>query len=202
MTIGNLGALWQDDVRRLLAWSAVSQSGYALIGVVALGRSELAVPSLLYFLVAYALANLAAFGVVVELRGRADRAGYARLSREHPLLALALMIAFLSFVGIPPLAGFGAKLALFGASIAAGYTWLAVLAVVNSAISLAYYARVLAPACFEPAREPLPTLGHAAGSATLVSVIGVVLAGIVADPFLHAFSLARLLPGSFGLPVP
>jgi len=74
MTLGNLAALWQDDVRRLLGWSAVSQSGYGLMAVVALGRSELAVPALLFFLVAYAVANLAAFGVVIELRGRADRA--------------------------------------------------------------------------------------------------------------------------------
>lgn len=195
MSLGNLAALWQDDVRRLLGWSAVSQSGYALMGIVALGRSDLAVPSLLFFLTAYALANLAAFGVVVELRGQMDRQAYAGLSGAEPLLALTLVVAFLSFVGIPPLAGFEAKLALFGAAIDAGYSWLAVLGVVNSAISLAYYARVLAPAYFQPATAPVPTLGRSARSATLMSGVAVVVLGIVANPLLHAFSLARLLPG-------
>src|SRR3546814_7561395 len=123
MTLGNLAALWQDDVRRLLGWSAVSQSGYGLMAVVALGRSELALPSLLFFLLAYAAANLAAFGVVVELRGRRDRGAYAGLATARPLLALALVVSFLSFVGIPPLAGFTAKLSLFAATIDAGYAW-------------------------------------------------------------------------------
>ncbi|MEO7476460.1 MAG: NADH-quinone oxidoreductase subunit N, partial [Gemmatimonadales bacterium] len=155
MTLGNLAALRQEDVRRLLGWSAVSQTGYGLMAVVALGRGELAIPSLLFFLVAYALANLAAFGVVVTLLGRTERAAYAGLGRSHPVLGLVVVVSFLSLVGIPPLAGFTAKLLLFGATIAAGYTWLAVLALVNTVVSLAYYARVIGPMYFEtgPARE-------------------------------------------------
>ena len=146
MTLGNLAALRQDDVRRLLGWSSISQAGYALMAVVALGRSGLAVPSLIYFVGAYALGNLAAFGVVVELRGLSDRHKYAGLSRTRPWLAATLVVAFLSFVGVPPLAGFVGKLALFAATIEAGYTWLAVLAAANSVLSLAYYLRVLGPA--------------------------------------------------------
>jgi NADH-quinone oxidoreductase subunit N len=195
MSLGNLAALWQDDVRRLLGWSAVSQSGYGLMAVVALGRSHLAIPALLYFLVAYALANLVAFGVVVELRGRADVGGYHGLGSSRPALAASLLVAFLSFVGIPPLAGFPAKLALFGSAIDAGYTWLAVVAVVNSVVSLAYYLRVLAPAYFDPAPEALPLLGQTAATATIGSAIAVVAAGLAAEPLLRAFSLAHLLPG-------
>lgn len=196
MTLGNLVALWQDDVRRLLGWSAVSQSGYALMAVVALERSFLAVPSLLFFLVAYALANVAAFAVVIELRGEADRQRYAGLARAHPILALALVVAFLSLVGIPPLAGFGAKLALFGAAIDAGYTWLAVLAVANSVVSLAYYARVLAPAYFHPApARALPALGRWTHAAAVASASGVVVAGILAEALLRGFDVSRLLPG-------
>lgn len=196
MTLGNLAALWQDDVRRLLGWSAVSQSGYGLMAVVALGRSELAVTSLLFFLVAYAFANLAAFGAVVELRGLADRAAYRGLSRTHPLIALALLVAFLSFIGIPPLAGFPAKLALFGAAIQAGYGWLSVLAVVNTVVSIAYYVRVLAPAYAEPARgTPAPVLGGRARFATLASTLAVVVLGVAADPALRAFGASRFLPG-------
>jgi len=195
MTLGNLAALWQDDVRRLLGWSAVSQSGYGLLAVVALGRSNLAVPSLLYFLVAYSAANLAAFGVVVELRGRADRLSYQGLAGAHPVLAASLLVAFLSFVGIPPLAGFTAKLALFGAAVDAGYAWLAALAVANSVVSLAYYLRVLAPSYLEPAPAPIPVLGRAAAMTTVACAAAVVVAGVVAEPLLHAFGLARLLPG-------
>jgi len=196
MTLGNLAALWQDDIRRMLGWSAVSQSGYGLMAVVGLGRSDLAVPALLYFLLAYAVANLAAFGVVVELRGRADLDGYRGLGRSHPLLAASLLVAFLSFVGIPPLAGFGAKLALFGVAIDAGYSWLALLAVANSVVSLVYYMRVLTPAYFDesPARHALPVLGQVAGGATFASAVAVVAAGIGAELFFGAFHLSRLLP--------
>lgn len=195
MTLGNLACLWQDDVRRLLGWSAVSQTGYGMMALVALGRSELAVPALLFFLLAYALGNLAAFGVVVELRGLTDRAAYAGLARSRPWLLLALVLAFLSFIGIPPLAGFPAKLALFGATIEAGYTWLAVLAVVNTVVSLFYYARVIGPAFFERAAPaPQPLLGGWAATATALATLGVVALGLGAEPFLHWFAEARLLP--------
>jgi NADH-quinone oxidoreductase subunit N len=195
MTVGNLAALRQDDVRRLLGWSSVSQSGYALMAVVALGRSSLAIPSLLYFLVAYALGNMAAFGVVCELRGLTSRQQYAGLSRVHPWLALTLVIAFLSFVGIPPLAGFAGKLALFGAAIQAGYTWLAVLAAANTALSLAYYARVIGPAYFAaPGPDVEVTLGPWARVGAFAPGFLVVLLGIIAQPFFHSFISSRLLP--------
>jgi NADH-quinone oxidoreductase subunit N len=194
MTLGNLAALWQDDVRRLLGWSAVSQSGYGLLGVVALGRSDLAVPALLFFLLAYTVANVAAFGVVVELRGRTERTDYVGLARAHPVLAGSLAVAFLSFIGIPPLAGFVAKLLLFGVAIDAGYTWLAVLAVANTVISVAYYARVLAPAYFGELARPVPVLGRSAAIATVVSAAAVVGVGIVAEPLTRAFDAVSLLP--------
>lgn len=197
MTLGNVAALWQDDVRRLLGWSAVSQTGYGVMAVVAFGRSDLALPSLLYFLVAYVLATLAAFGVVVELRGQADRARYAGLASRHPWLALALVVSLLSFVGIPPLAGFAAKVALFGAAIDAGYGWLAVLAVANTVVSLAYYARILGPAYFEPdtSPEPRPLLGRWAAVGVAVSAVALVLLGVWANGLLAAFGASRLLPG-------
>ncbi|MBW3557719.1 MAG: NADH-quinone oxidoreductase subunit N [Actinobacteria bacterium] len=195
MTLGNLAALWQDDVRRLLGWSAVSQSGYGLMAVVALGRSDMALASLLYFLAAYAVANLAAFAVVVELRGRSERGRYAGLASGQPLLALVLVLSFLSLVGVPPLAGFTAKVLLFAATVDAGYAWLAVLAVVNSVLSLAYYVRVLAPSYFEPMGAPIPLLGRWAKTAAVGCGAGVVVLGIVAEWPLQAFHLARLLPG-------
>lgn len=195
MTLGNLAALWQDDVRRLLGWSAVSQTGYGLMAIVALERSDLALPSLLFFLMAYVLANLAAFGVVTELRGRAELVTYAGIARSRPWLAGALAIAFLSFIGVPPLAGFFAKLVLFGAAIEAGYSWLAVLAAVNTIVSIAYYARVLGPAYFGELAAPVPVLAHSAAGATLAAAAAVIATGIIAEPFLRAFGGAALLPG-------
>ena len=196
MTLGNVAALWQDDVRRLLGWSAVSQTGYGLMAVVALGRSPLAVPALLYFLAAYALATVAAFGVVVVLRGQADRVRYAGLAAVHPWLALALLVSLLSFVGIPPLAGFAAKLALFGAVIDAGYGWLAALAVANTVVSVFYYVRVLKPVYLdEHSGGPLPRLGSWAMTGVAIATAAVVLLGVWANGLLGAVRAARLLPG-------
>ncbi|HEX2026609.1 MAG TPA: NADH-quinone oxidoreductase subunit N [Nitriliruptorales bacterium] len=194
MTLGNLAALWQDDLRRLLGWSSVSQSGYAIMAVVALGRSDLAVPALLYFLLAYVLANLAAFAVVTELRGRTALDAYAGLARRRPLLAAVLVVSFLSLVGIPPLAGFAGKLALFGAVIEGGYAWLAGVAVANTVVSLFYYLRVLGPLYFEVRREPVPVLGRWAGTAAGVTAVAVVAVGVVAEPAFDALSDVLLLP--------
>jgi NADH-quinone oxidoreductase subunit N len=195
MTVGNLAALWQENVRRLLGWSAVSQTGYGLMGVVALGRSDLALPALLYFLAAYALANLAAFGVVVELRGLRARLGYDGLARVRPALTAALAVSFLSFIGIPPLAGFAAKVTLFGASIEAGYTWLAIVAVANTVVSLGYYVRVLGPAYFGSSTEPAPSLGRWAAIAVVAATAGVILLGLLTDAVLDPLVGARVLPG-------
>ena len=194
MTLGNLAALWQDDVRRMLGWSSVSQTGYGLLAVVAVGRSDLAVPSLLYFLIAYVLANVAAFGVVVQLRGRTDRLAYRGLARARPVLAAILTITLLSFIGVPPLAGFPAKLSLFAASIEAGYSWLAVLGAVNTVVSIAYYVRVIGPMYFDDLPGPVPVLSRTAGLAVVVTGTVVVLAGIGAEPFFRAFDGIQLLP--------
>ncbi len=194
MSLGNLAALWQTDVRRLLGWSAVSQTGYGLMAIVALGASGLAVPSLLFFLLAYVIGNVAAFGVVVELRGRTQLAAYLGLGRVRPWLASVLLLAFLSFIGVPPLAGFFAKLLLFGAAIEAGYSWLAVLAALNTVVSIVYYIRVLAPVYFDDLQAPVPVLGRWAATATLAMGGALIVVGLVAEPFLQGFASTRLLP--------
>ncbi len=196
MTIGNLSCLWQDDIRRLLGWSAVSQTGYGLMAITALGRSHLALPALLFFLAAYSLANIAAFGVVISLRGLRTRADFAGLSRTRPALSLALVIAFLSFVGIPPLAGFTAKLALFTATMEAGYTWLAALAVANTVASLFYYARFLGPAYFEPPDGDRDVFGWRPLLVVAVCTVGLIALGLGAEIAIDAFGRAALLPGS------
>lgn len=195
MTLGNLAALWQHDVRRLLGWSSVSQAGYALLGVVALGRSPLALPSLLVFAVGYALANVAAFAVVIALRGRTQLAHYRGLARTRPWHALALSIALLSLVGIPPLVGFGVKLTLFAAALGAGYAWLALAAVVNTVISLFYYLRVIAAMVLEPPAVARPALlGPAENSVAACASLLVLIAGVALELVVDGSRHAALLP--------
>lgn len=188
MTLGNLSALRQDDVRRMLGWSAVSQVGYGLLAVVAVGRSELAVPALLMFLAAYTFATVAVFGVVVQLRGLTSLSEYAGLARTRPWLSGALVVGFLSFVGIPPLGGFAAKLLLMAAVIDSGYTWLAILTVINSAISLVYYLRVLGPAYVDEAQVERPVIGRAVAVSIGIAAVAVMAVGIGAQPLIEAWS--------------
>ena len=194
MTVGNLSALWQDDIRRLLGWSSVSQAGYALMALPVLGHTAQAVPALLFFVTAYAAGQLAAFAVVAELRGRTALTDYRGLAARRPWLAVALTLALLSFVGIPPLAGFTGKLLLFTAAIDGGYSWLAALAVANTVISLFYYLRVITPAALDPASGPVPVLGRWTAIGSAVAATLVVALGIGAQPVLDVLSDVRLVP--------
>lgn len=195
MTLGNLAALWQDDVRRLIGWSSVSQSGYALMAVTVVGLTSAAVPALLFFLMGYAAANLCALAVVAHLRGRTDRHHYAGLAAARPWAAAALVLSFLSLVGIPPLVGFVGKLQLFLAAIGGGYAWLAVVAVANTVASLFYYLRVLGPLYFGEAEGATPqVLGRWSSAGMSAGGVLVVALGLLAGALLAAFEAASLLP--------
>ncbi|HET7410288.1 MAG TPA: NADH-quinone oxidoreductase subunit N [Paracoccaceae bacterium] len=195
MTLGNLVAFWQEDVRRLIGWSSVSQAGYALMAIAVVGLSPAAVPALLIFLLGYAAANLAALSAVAHLRGRTALADYAGLSTSHPWTAVAIVIAFLSLVGIPPLAGFIGKFTLFAATIDGGYWWLAAVAIANTVASLFYYLRVVAPIYTGPAGKPAAALDWATAAATGVSAFAVIIAGLAAQLVLGAVDGITLLPG-------
>ena len=144
MTLGNLVSLAQKNIKRLLAYSSIAHAGYILIGVVAL--NDLAVPSVLFYLGAYLLTNLAAFGavtVVSKVIGSDEIKDYAGLSRRSPLMGLIMLVAFLSLSGMPPLAGFVAKVFVFAAAVKSEWLWLAFAGVLNSIIGLYYYLNVL-----------------------------------------------------------
>ena len=164
-----------------------------IMAIVALGWSDLAIPALLFFLAAYVPGNLAAFGTVVALRGRTLLADYAGIGRAHPWLAGSLALSFLSFIGVPPLSGFVAKLLLFLVAIEVGYAWLAVVAAINTVISIFYYVRVLAPGYFARPAGPIPTLSRGASLVTVGSAGILILTGIVAEPLVAAFASAGLL---------
>jgi NADH-quinone oxidoreductase subunit N len=144
MTIGNVIALTQKNIKRLLAYSSIAHAGYILIGVAA--RSELGLSSVVLYLVVYLLTNLAAFGIVAVTSKALDSdeiAAYAGLSRRSPGLALALMVALLSLAGMPPFGGFIAKTLLFAAAIQSGLVWLAFVGVLNAIVGVYYYLVVL-----------------------------------------------------------
>lgn len=144
MTVGNLLALAQKNIKRLLAYSSVAHAGYVLIGLVAL--SAFGVTSVVFYLAAYLVSNLAAFAVVIlfaNAAGSEDIKDYAGLSRRSPGLALAMLVALLSLAGMPPLAGFVGKLWVFAAAVESGLIWLAFVGVINAIIGLYYYLTVL-----------------------------------------------------------
>ncbi|GJF11794.1 hypothetical protein NGTWS1803_20650 [Mycolicibacterium cyprinidarum] len=145
MTLGNLAAYWQQDPRRLLGWSTVAQVGFLLVPVAATGRSDLALPSLLFYLLGYTVTNVAAFAVTTALPALRDLKSYRGLGFAHPWLAAALAVALLGLVGTPPTAVFIGKVTTATAAWDGGYAWLALVVLANSLISLFYYLRWIMP---------------------------------------------------------
>lgn len=144
MTVGNLVAISQDNIKRMLAYSSIAHAGYLLIGMVAGGDSG--VPAMLYYLVVYTFMNLGAFAVVMALgfkgEDNQDIHDYSGLGTRYPLLGFVMTVFMLSLAGIPPMSGFMAKFYIFSAAVKEGYVGLAVIGVINSLISVYYYLRV------------------------------------------------------------
>lgn len=144
MTLGNLVALAQTNIKRLLAYSSIAHAGYALIGLVS--NSQLGVTAVVFYLIAYILTNLAAFGIIMafgHVTGSDEIRAYDGMSRRAPYLGLAMLVAFLSLSGMPPFGGFMAKLLVFAAAIQAGWYWLVIIGILNSIVGLYYYLTVL-----------------------------------------------------------
>lgn len=191
MTLGNTLALAQRNIKRLLAYSSIAHAGYALIGLVAL--SGLGASSVVFYLVAYIITNLAAFGVVAafgRVVGSDELSAYAGLSRRSPWLALALLVALLSLAGMPPFGGFVVKFAVFAAAVQSGLIWLAFVGVLNSIVGLYYYLTVLKVVYLyrsEDEDKPLPIPRAYVVGLTILS-IGIILIGTVFAPW---FSLSN-----------
>ena len=167
IVVGNVGALGQSSLKRLMAWSSVAQAGYMLAGVVVATR--LGVQATVFYLGVYLMMNLAAFAVIV-IREREtglgdDIASVQGLGVQRPLLAMAMTLAMLGLAGIPATAGFIGKFYLIDAAIAGDYAWLGVVIVIGSMISLAYYLKVIAAMWMAEAPVPgtaLQTAGQPA----------------------------------------
>ncbi len=191
MTWGNLAALRQNSIKRMLAYSSIAQAGYMLIGIVA--GTAAGMQALMFYLFAYGFMNIGAFAVV-SLMERMDANAEQDATLDNarglftrkPLLAVSMAIFMLSLAGIPPLAGFFGKLYLFGAAVDSGWVWLAVAAVINSAVSAYYYLRVTVvmfmeePTAESSVRLPIP---DSASIAIAIAVLGTLLFGIVASPW-------------------
>ncbi|MEX1198273.1 MAG: NADH-quinone oxidoreductase subunit N [Pseudohongiellaceae bacterium] len=178
MTYGYLAALVQDNVVRLLAYSSIAQSGYFLLGIVAVGSSTLALPSIIVFAAAYAAMNLGAFAIVASA-GR-TLGEFGGLGRAQPLMGIAMVIFLLSLVGIPPLAGFVGKFLLFAASIEAQFTWLAVVAIANSVLSLAVYLRIVVP-MYKTTEKVVRAPDTWSGTVTLTAFAATFIIGLAAQ---------------------
>jgi NADH-quinone oxidoreductase subunit N len=195
MILGNIIALLQDKIKRMLAYSSIAQIGYILLGVVATTARGTA--SVAFYTFVYLFANMGAFSAVIAFNnttGSDQIKDYAGLSRRSPALAAMMAVFMLSLVGIPPLAGFLGKYYLFSAAIEQGFIWLVVVAVLTSVISLYYYLGVVRQMYFQPSNEGSPIkTGAMLKVALIICVIGVLLFGIYPNVFLDFANQAAMV---------
>ncbi len=198
MVVGNIAAITQNNIKRMLAYSSIAQAGYILIGVVA-GTSR-GVTAMLVYLSVYALMQLGAFAVIIFLR-RKDAVGdnlhdFNGLYFRRPFVAIAMLLFMLSLGGIPPTAGFMGKFWLFGAAIDAGFYRLALIGVLNSAVSLYYYLRVVVYMWLK--NEPVGSMPQATPALALtiaVAMVGTLVLGLYPGPL---FELAETSASALG----
>ena len=196
MGLGNLVAIAQENIKRMLAYSSIAHAGYAMIGLVV--GDKFGIYSLMLYLMIYAFMNLGAFGVVILLQ-RGGMSGeaisdFTGLSKKHPFYALLMMVFMFSLAGLPPTAGFVAKFNVFMAAVNAHLAWLAVVGVVFSAISAYFYLRIVMVMYMkEPSDETMLAPSPALSIALLVAVVVVVLIGIFPGPLID-YAQTAILP--------
>jgi NADH-quinone oxidoreductase subunit N len=178
MAVGNILAISQTNIKRMLAYSSIAHAGYMLLGIIA--GTEEGRQAMMTYMMIYAFMNMGAFAIVILLDKGEEISDYEGLSKSRPLVAALMLVFMFSLTGIPPTAGFIGKFNIFMALIRAGYVWLAIVAVIFSAISAYYYLRVvrnmyMKDMTAEAAINPTPTLSLAlAISVAMVFVIGIV----------------------------
>ena len=208
MTLGNVSALLQDNMKRMLAYSSIAHAGYVLIGLIAMSRPEASISeygqlALLFYLAVYTFINLGAFSLVVMLRREnltGDRVvDFSGLQQRSPLAAFAMLVFMLSLAGIPATAGFIGKYYLFAAAMKANFTWLAVVMVLNSVVSAFYYLRVVWHMYQKP---PVDSVRYAV-SPGLVAAVGICLAfnllvGLYPEPLIELTRQSLMLVARLG----
>jgi NADH-quinone oxidoreductase subunit N len=197
MIFGNIAALLQSNVKRLLAYSSIANAGYALLGVLGF-RTEWGLWGILIYLLAYTFMNFGAFTLVILLESK----GYAGesvsdfngLAQRNMPAAIVMLLFLLSLAGIPPTAGFIGKYYLFTAAMKAGYAWLALIAVLASAVSLFYYFRIAAAMFFTAGDGAKLKSSYALTAVVLICAVGTLAIGILPQPFLAVLKACVLVP--------
>ncbi len=198
MTVGNIMALRQDSVKRMLAYSSIAHVGYILTGFVAIGvSSEAGIGSIAFYFLAYLFMNIGAFSILIytnaESRKGETFAEIKGLSTYAPFAAAAMAIFMFSLAGIPPLAGFIAKYWIFTAVIRSGYTWLAIISVLNSALSAYYYLRVVKVMYLDSVNQKLEIVASVSLSfAVLVMVALTLILGIFPQVFMRLTEMSMI----------
>jgi NADH-quinone oxidoreductase subunit N len=183
MTLGNVGALVQQNVKRLLAYSSIAHAGYLLVAFAALPNNG--IPAAMFYSASYAAMNVGAFAVVSHLAGAGERYvsldDYAGLGRRSPVLAATLTIFLLSLIGIPMTGGFFAKFYVFSAALQANLVGLTIIGVLNSAVGAYYYLRIIVVMYMREAREELPAIpvSPALGTAIGISIAATLYLGLL-----------------------
>jgi len=193
ITIGNLFALRQKNIKRFLAFSSIAQAGFILLGV--LNTGYLGVATVIYFVLIYVFSNLAAFGVAASIHaetGKQSINDYKGFYSTNPRLSLVMMLAMFSLAGIPPLAGFFGKFFLFTAAAEMGYYILVLIAVVNTIISLYYYLIVVKTMFIDKTEEPIPRFESNLPMkiSLVICVLGIVVIGFYGKLFDHLVEIA------------
>ena len=194
MAVGNIVALSQTNIKRMLAYSSIAHAGYALLGIIT-GNAE-GLSSTMNYLFIYTFMNIGAFAVIIMLRSEGikgdDISDYEGLSKTHPLAAALMLIFMFSLTGIPPTAGFIGKLYVFMAAINAGYTWLIIVAVIFSAISAFFYLRIIMYMYMKDPKVEVPlTASFSNGIALAITTVAVLFIGVFPTMFVE-FAKAAL----------
>jgi NADH-quinone oxidoreductase subunit N len=188
MVVGNIAALTQDNVKRMLAYSSIGSAGYALLGILAM--SEIGQMAVLVYMLVYAFANLGIWTTILMLRRHSyageSVADFEGLHRRSPALAFAMMVFLLSLGGIPPTAGFIGKYYLFAGAIQAGFGWLAIIAVLMSAVSMFYYFRLVVAMYLKEGRDAEVAATPQLRLAVAVCVIVTLIIGVYPQPVLKS----------------
>jgi len=196
MTYGNVTAILQTRTKRMLAYSAIAQAGYVLVGVAV--ASQASVSAMLYYLLVYAFMTIGAFAVVIMLGNHIpseEIEDFKGLAQRAPGFALAMAILLISLVGIPPTAGFFGKFILFRSAVEGGLTWLAQLMVINSVISVPYYYRVIRNMYVSEAERPARLVTRTGIKVVVgVSVAVTIVLGIFPEPLVRFLSSVQLIP--------
>lgn len=189
MVLGNLTAITQKNLKRLIAYSSIGHAGYVLVGVA--GGGEVGISAATYYLMAYLVTNLLVFaviGLVESTDHSSELTAFSGLSRRSPALALMMLASVLSLGGIPPFAGFFAKILVLNAAMQKGLAWLVIVAVLNSVIGLYYYLRILKVMYLDAAAETAPRIHYKTRwvAGAIICTAGIIILGVFLSPFMQA----------------